>query len=164
MVASWLGGSSTHDATWLFHRASRTVTPLDDTAADLLSDRPIRPVVAPEPPRPTLVGAPPLMPGVVAFPPMPDAHTGPLPVVEEVFDQEAPPEGPRHLPPAVAAPVPPPTPRAPEGRQMAGTVTRCSLVRYSSVHRTCYSPARCTHCTGFPEHCPVHCTHSRVPR
>jgi hypothetical protein len=63
------------------------VTPVDDTAADLLSDRPIRPLAPPAPPR--LVVAPPLVPGVVAFPPMPDAHTGPIQRVEEVFDQEA---------------------------------------------------------------------------
>jgi hypothetical protein len=79
------------------------VTPLDDTAADLLSDRPIRPVAPPEPTRPSLVSAPPLAPGIVAFPPMPDAHTGPVPQLEEVFDQEAPPEGPRHVPPLVPA-------------------------------------------------------------
>lgn len=100
VIAEWLGGEATHSAEWLFHRSSRTVTPLDETATDLLSDRPIRPI-APEPARPRLVSAPPLAPGVVAFPPMPDAHTGPLPVVEEVFDQEAPAEGPRDIPPLV---------------------------------------------------------------
>jgi hypothetical protein len=45
--------------------------------------------------------APPLVPGIVAFPPMPDATTGPVPVLDEVFDQEAPPEGPRDIPPLV---------------------------------------------------------------
>lgn len=103
VVASWLGGGGTHGAEWLFSRGSRSVTPMDDTAADLLSDRPIRPVAPPEPVRPAFSGAPALAPGVVAFPPMPDAHTGPLPVVEEVFDQEAPPEGPRVVPPLVPA-------------------------------------------------------------
>jgi hypothetical protein len=34
---------------------------------------------------------------------MPEAATGPVPVVEEVFDQEAPPEGPRDIPPFVPA-------------------------------------------------------------
>jgi hypothetical protein len=102
IVAQWLGGDATHSAEWLFHRGSRSVTPLDDTAADLLSDRPIRPIVI-EPVRPSLVAAPPLAPGVFAFPPMPDAHTGPVPVLEEVFDQDAPPEGPRRLPPLVPA-------------------------------------------------------------
>jgi hypothetical protein len=102
VVASWLGGEATHTAEWLFSRGSRTVSPLDETAADLLSDRPIRPVVPPEP-RPSLSVAPPLLPGIVAFPPMPDAATGPVPVLEEVFDQEAPPEGPRDLPPLVPA-------------------------------------------------------------
>jgi hypothetical protein len=103
VVAQWLGGEATHSAEWLFHRASRSVTPLDDTAADLLSDRPIRPIIAPEPARPRLTSAPPLAAGVVAFPPMPDAHTGPLPPLEEVFDQEAAPEGPREIPPLVPA-------------------------------------------------------------
>ena len=102
VVATWRGGEAEHSAEWLFSRASRSVTPMDDAAVDLLSDRPIRPV-APAPMRPSLVAAPPLAPGVVAFPPMPDAHTGPLPVVEEVFDQEAPPEGPRTVPPLVPA-------------------------------------------------------------
>jgi hypothetical protein len=103
VVAEWLGGDARHTAEWLFSRAARSVTPIDDTAADLLSDRPIRPVAPPEPPRPSLVAAPRLGLGVVAFPPMPDAHTGPVPVLEEVFDQEAAPEGPREVPPLVPA-------------------------------------------------------------
>lgn len=103
VVAEWLGGDATHEAVWLFSRSARSVTPIDDTAADLLSDRPIRPVAPPEPTRPSLVSAPPLALGVVAFPPMPDAHTGPVPVLEEVFDQEAALEGPRDLPPLVPA-------------------------------------------------------------
>ena len=119
VVAEWLGGEGAHAAEWVFTRSSRTVTPIDDTAADLLSDRPIRPVAPPEPERPTLVAAPPLAPGVVAFPPMPDAHTGPVPVLEEVFDQEAPPEGPREVPrpaspPAFAAPPAAQSPSRPE--------------------------------------------------
>jgi len=103
IVATWRGGDGDHSAEWLFSRTSRSVTPMDDAAVDLLSDRPIRPITPPEPVRPSLVAAPPLAPGVVAFPPMPDAHTGPLPVVEDVFDQEAPPEGPRTVPPLVPA-------------------------------------------------------------
>jgi hypothetical protein len=102
VAAKWIGGESTHTAEWLFSRVSRSVAPIDDAATDLLSDRPIRPMLPPEPPRPTLVAAPPLVPGIVAFPPMPDAATGPVPRIEEVFDQEALPEGPRDLP----APVP----------------------------------------------------------
>ena len=103
VTAEWMGGEGTHSAEWLFHRGTRTVTPIDETAGDLLSDRPIRPVMPPEPTRPTLVAAPPLVPGIVAFPPMPDAHTGPIPPVDDVFDQEAPPEGPREVPPLVSA-------------------------------------------------------------
>jgi hypothetical protein len=96
--AHWLGGEATHSAEWLFSRVARMVTPLDDTASDLLSDRPIRPVVPAEPIRPSLAAAPPLAPGIVAFPPMPDAETGPVPRLDDVFDQEAPPEGPRDIP------------------------------------------------------------------
>lgn len=86
--AGWLGGDADRLAEWVFHLGSRTVTPVDDTAADLLSDRPIRAIVAPDE-RPALASAPPLVPGVVAFPAMPDAHTGKLPTVDEVYDQEA---------------------------------------------------------------------------
>ncbi len=99
VIARWPGEEDEHCAEWIFHRSSRTVTPVDEAAADLLSDRPIRPVSAPEreSPRPALG------PGVFVFPPMPDAATGPLPVIEDVFDQEAPPEGPRIVPPLVPA-------------------------------------------------------------
>jgi Protein of unknown function (DUF3071). len=86
--ARWLGGDADRLAEWVFHLGTRSVTPVDDTAADLLSDRPIRAIAPPEP-RPSLAAAPPLAPGVVAFPAMPDAHTGKLPTVDEVFDQEA---------------------------------------------------------------------------
>jgi hypothetical protein len=99
VTADWLGGEGRHTAEWLFHRGTRTVTPVDDAATDLLSDRPIRPMLPAEPARPTLTVAPPLAPGIVAFPPMPDAHTGPIPRVEEVFDQDAPGDGPREVPP-----------------------------------------------------------------
>jgi DUF3071 family protein len=93
VTAGWLGGETQRVAEWVFHLAARTVTPLDDTAADLLSDRPIRPTATPgSPARPSLVAAPPLAPGIVAFPPMPDADTGPLPSaaeLDEVYDQDA---------------------------------------------------------------------------
>jgi hypothetical protein len=85
--ARWLGGDADRLAEWVFHLGTRTVTPVDDTAADLLSDRPIRAIVADE--RPNLSAAPPLAPGVVAFPAMPDAHTGKLPNLDEVYDQDA---------------------------------------------------------------------------
>lgn len=101
VTAEWSGGEGRHGADWLFHRGTRLVTPLDDTAGDLLSDRPIRPVAPPAPPVTTLSAAPPLVPGVVAFPPMPDAHTGPLPRYQEVFDQDAPVDGPRDVPPLI---------------------------------------------------------------
>jgi hypothetical protein len=90
VAASWVGGQAEHTAEWGFQLATRTVAPLDDTAADLLSDRPIRPFVAP--PAPALALAPPIVGDVASFPPMPNADTGPLPrgpepVDEDVFDQ-----------------------------------------------------------------------------
>ena len=97
VIAGWTGDAGEHQAHWVFNRVARMVTPADETAADLLNDRPIRPVT---PSAPRLVVAPPLAPGVVAFPPMPEAHTGPIAVVdEEVFDQEAhPPQQRAHKP------------------------------------------------------------------
>src|SRR6266536_1385443 len=44
--AGWRGGESERVAEWAFSLSARAVTPLDETAADLLSDRPIRPVVS----------------------------------------------------------------------------------------------------------------------
>lgn len=86
--ARWIGGDADRVAEWTFQLSSRMVAPLDDTAADLLSDRPIRPLhPAPEPAL-SAAAAPPLAPGVVAFPAMAEARTGELPRVEEVFDQE----------------------------------------------------------------------------
>jgi Protein of unknown function (DUF3071) len=92
LLAHWIGGQAERTAEWAFQLSSRSVTPADDTAADLLSDRPIRPIAPPPPDpeqtTPTLTLAPPLAPGLVAFPAMPDAHTGKLPrTEEEVFDQ-----------------------------------------------------------------------------
>jgi hypothetical protein len=94
VTAGWVGGEAERLAEWVFHLATRNVTPLDETAADLLSDRPIRPVLMPVdgPVRPSLAAAPPLALGVVAFPPMPDAETGPLPSaaeLDQVYDQDA---------------------------------------------------------------------------
>jgi Protein of unknown function (DUF3071) len=43
--AAWGGADADRIARWSFALASRTLTPLDETAADLLSDRPIRPIV-----------------------------------------------------------------------------------------------------------------------
>jgi hypothetical protein len=94
VTAGWVGGDAERLAEWVFNLATRNVTPLDETAADLLSDRPIRPVLIPVdgPVRPSLVSAPPLMRGVVSFPPMADADTRPLPTaaqLDEVYDQDA---------------------------------------------------------------------------
>jgi hypothetical protein len=73
--AGWVGGDSERIARWAVSLSHRLVTPLDETASDLLSDRPIRPVVHAVP---TLVD-------------VADGDTGPLPeaVPEQVFDQEA---------------------------------------------------------------------------
>jgi hypothetical protein len=81
ITARWIGGDSERAAEWIFQLSSRTVAPVDDTATDLLSDRPIRPLLPPVEPEPTpaLTVAPPLMPGVVAFPVMSNTDTGPLP-------------------------------------------------------------------------------------
>jgi len=92
IAASWIGGDEVRSAEWTFTTANRQVSAADDTAADLLSDRPIRPLVsAPEesaePGRPVVATAARLSDGVVAFPAMPDADTGELPRLEEVFDQ-----------------------------------------------------------------------------
>ena len=93
VTATWpeSGRSPTAErqADWSFNLTTRTVTPLDDHAVELLSDRPIRPATpAGEANRPTLTVAPPLADGVVPFPAKPDAYTGPLPR-DDVFDQEA---------------------------------------------------------------------------
>jgi hypothetical protein len=87
VIAHWIGGQSERAAEWVFQLSGRMVSPADDTAADLLSDRPIRlPVPPPEPePGPALALAPPLRPGVVAFPVMSDTDTGPLPSADEGY-------------------------------------------------------------------------------
>jgi hypothetical protein len=80
VVAQWMGGESERQAEWSFHLGTRTITPLDDAAGDLLSDKPVRALVTP----PARDAESP-----VSFPAMPDARTGPLPHLETVFDQEA---------------------------------------------------------------------------
>jgi hypothetical protein len=139
LVASWIGGQAEREAEWSFHLTGRTVAPLDDTAADLLSDRPIRPIappvapVAPEEPERTAPGlalAPPLEPGLVAFPAMPDAHTGPLPRAEDVFDQARfeEPQLPMHVPDAPDAPeVPPAQPARPARPARKAKVTNLGV-------------------------------------
>jgi uncharacterized protein (DUF433 family) len=120
LVAHWIGGQAERSAEWSFQLSGRSVAPLDDTAADLLSDRPIRPVAQPAPDpeetAPKLTVAPPLAAGLVAFPAMPDAHTGKLPRAEEVFDQAKfeEPHLPMHVPDAPAAAPEPPAARRPD--------------------------------------------------
>jgi Protein of unknown function (DUF3071) len=86
--AQWSDGETERHAEWGFTLATRTAAPLDDSATELLSERPIRPVEE-TPSRPTLTVAPPLAPDVVDFPAVPDAYPGPVPGREDVFDQEA---------------------------------------------------------------------------
>jgi len=132
IIAGWIGGEAERQAEWAFHLGTRTVTPSDDTAADLLSDKPVRALVTAEPGRANLMAAPPLVPGIVAFPARADAHTGPLPQVDEVFDQEAAnPDAPRRsgaagsIPPAAA---PMPAPHAPGAPMSAPPVSAASVV------------------------------------
>ena len=85
--ATWHGGESERTARWAFSLGQRSITPMDETAADLLSDRPIRPIVRavadPPPSTTSPTGwAPPQGPVV-----SPDELTGPLPPSPEVFDQ-----------------------------------------------------------------------------
>ena len=77
VCASWHGGDLKRIARWTFALNGRTVSPMDDTAADLLSDRPIRPVVH------VVYDIP------IANPA--ESPTGPIPVPggrDELFDQE----------------------------------------------------------------------------
>jgi hypothetical protein len=104
ITAAWTRDDSEHTAEWAFHLPARNVTAIDDAAADLLSDRPLRAVTpgSAHPDRPTLVAAPPLAPGVVAFPRLgpadadadtdPDTNTATAEAhaPDDVFDQEAP--------------------------------------------------------------------------
>jgi hypothetical protein len=52
VTARWIGGDAERRADWAFTLSARTVTALDDAAADLLSDRPVRTVPPPPPPPP----------------------------------------------------------------------------------------------------------------
>ena len=86
--AHWLGSDIDRKAEWSFQLRTRTVAPLDDAAAELLSDRPIRPIAAPGPARLTLAVAPPPAPDSPGRGARADSPTG-RPAFEEVFDQAA---------------------------------------------------------------------------
>jgi hypothetical protein len=86
--AQWSDGDTERHAEWGFNLATRTAAPLDDSATELLSERPIRSVEE-TPSRPILTVAPPITPEVVDFLAVPDVYPGPLPGREDVFDQEA---------------------------------------------------------------------------
>lgn len=151
ITAHWHGGDADRAAEWAFHVSARNVTPLDDTAADLLSDRPIHPIVAPEP-RPNLSSAPPLARGIVAFPAMPDAHTGPLPVVEDVFDQARYDDGaprPEPAPPSGAPATPAAASAAPDADFDAPPLPlRLTETGGASTHRTDRLPRTKNHGSG----------------
>lgn len=72
VIATWSSEGIERRARWAFSLGTRTLLPADEAAADLLSDRPLRPVVQ-------------AVPDV-------DIDTGPLPRIvagSEVYDQEA---------------------------------------------------------------------------
>jgi hypothetical protein len=85
VTAAWERDGEQYGAEWTYARPGRVVGPVDDAAAELLSDRPIPLSTPPAAPRLTLA------PPVVAFPPMPEASTAPIPVLPEpeLFDQES---------------------------------------------------------------------------
>jgi hypothetical protein len=75
--AGWHGGDLKRVARWTFTLNNRSVTPIDETATDLLSDRPIRPVVH------VVYDVPITDPS--------DSPTGPIPMPglrDELFDQQ----------------------------------------------------------------------------
>jgi hypothetical protein len=85
VTAKWDVDETEYSAEWAFHLNARNVTPIDETSADLLNDRPLRVLAVPEPePDPAVstvsslreisdisdrgADTPQLAPGVVAFP------------------------------------------------------------------------------------------------
>ena len=70
VVASWQSGEVERVAHWAFNLASRTLMPADEPGADLLSDRPLRPVVQ-------------------AVPDEAEIESVTVVVAERVYDQEA---------------------------------------------------------------------------
>jgi hypothetical protein len=105
VTAGWVGGGTEPDARtaeWSFNLTARTVAPLDDTAAELLSDRPVRPFTSrtadTEATRPVLAAAPSLGAGVVAFPTLAGVPAEEFEgAADDVFDQDALEDDPRHL-------------------------------------------------------------------
>lgn len=110
VIAMWPNGDTERQAHWAFSLTARTVLPADEAAADLLSERPLRPVVQ------------------AVSEPSEESTTMPPPV-EEVYDQEAgtyrrppvavaripdgPPADPAATPPATERPFDDPAGRAP---------------------------------------------------
>lgn len=90
--ATWRGGDSDRTAQWAFALGARAVTPLDETAGDLLSDRPIRPVVravpdpAPSQP-PTEAAAEDAAPDKRGDTTDPESNTAPLPTIRPTGDE-----------------------------------------------------------------------------
>lgn len=82
--ATWLGGDVNRTAHWALSLAARSISPLDETAADLLSDRPIRPIIIE--PTHEWAGSPDSLTGPVPtedqFPPATGANIWNAPYVE----------------------------------------------------------------------------------
>jgi Protein of unknown function (DUF3071) len=89
VAAQWIGGDAERHARWAFSLGSRMVSPLDETAADLLSERPIRPI------RPIIPPVPPVLKAVPTG--EPDTETRPLPesIVRPLFAPTTPAPAPR---------------------------------------------------------------------
>jgi hypothetical protein len=107
--AGWRGGDSERTAEWSFSLASRAVTPLDESATDLLSDRPIRPVVSAVPDLPA------------PRPSAPDALTGPLPRVVDRQAQVTDPQADDETPPLPLQLVDTPVDKAVDDRPAPGS-------------------------------------------
>jgi hypothetical protein len=98
VTARWRGDGPERQAHWVFSLAQRTLLPGDEAAADLLSERALRPVVqaVPTPSEDDTAAIPPVAAGTEVY--------------ETVFDQEA------EDPPPGARPVSPPRAANPSGR------------------------------------------------
>ena len=142
--AAWHGmDAADRIARWSFALASRTLTPLDETAADLLSDRPIRPVVRAVPDMPP-DATPEETTGPIPMPLMRDADPRPGPPVAPAARAIRPPAGESAAPPLPLAGtdllrLPAPGAARPAHREGAG-VRPCRPHR----HRRSPEPTRAT--------------------
>jgi hypothetical protein len=120
--ATWPGGERDRTAQWSVALARRMVSPVDETAADLLSDRPIRPIAAAVPEAQSIAAWPTVTTYHRTAAATPDAQTRPLPSV-------APQQRWHHEPsaePATDDGSPPPFARAPEPEPVRNAAARRS--------------------------------------